>query len=254
MQGWIKDYRKEMASDIWLLPPIYHRVWQYLKYKVNHEPRTFINEKGEQVFVDKGETVTSLRCIAEGIKWYERGREVIPNAKTIKSILQNLEMQEMITILGNSKGTRIKVLNYSVYQGSDIAESNSQVTARKQPLGTNKNVKNVKNKYTSDFEEFWDIYPSKKTNNKKLAFKKWNAQLNNGTTSEQMIKGARNYAAKVRREGTEERYIKLAQTFIGPDDHFLLFQEDTKDKPKIRGSEHVKAERERMRKEAGYDK
>lgn len=37
-EGWIKDYRKEQDSDIWVMPPLYHRVWKTrLKEKVSSE-------------------------------------------------------------------------------------------------------------------------------------------------------------------------------------------------------------------------
>lgn len=145
MQGWIKDHRKELLSDIWLMPPLYHRVWQYLKYKVNHKPREYPTPEGK-VFVDTGETVTSLRQIAEAVKWIEYGVERVPSPKTIRMILEWLEGEKMIARESNRKGTRIKVLNYSVYQGEDSGESNTKETVREQCLPTNKNVKNVKKK------------------------------------------------------------------------------------------------------------
>ena len=144
MQGWIKDHRKELLSDVWLMPPLYHRVWQYLKYKVNHKPREYPAPEGK-VFVDTGETVTSLRQIAEAVKWIEYGVERVPSPKTIRVILDWLEGEKMIARDSNRKGTRIKVLNYSVYQGGDNRESNTEETPRKHCLPTNKNVKNVKN-------------------------------------------------------------------------------------------------------------
>lgn len=144
MRGWIKDHRKELLSDVWLMPPLYHRVWQYLKYKVNHKPREYPTPEGK-VFVDTGETVTSLRQIAEAVKWIEYGVERVPSPKTIRVILRWLEGEKMITRESNRKGTRIKVLNYSVYQGEDSGESNTEGTLREHCLPTNKNVKNVKN-------------------------------------------------------------------------------------------------------------
>lgn len=145
MQGWIKDHRKELLSDIWLMPPLYHRVWQYLKYKVNHKPREYPTPEGK-VLVDTGETVTSMRHIAEAVKWIEYGVERVPSPKTIRVILDWLEGEKMIARDSNRKGTRIKVLNYSVYQGGDNGESNTEETPRKHCLPTNKNDKNVKKK------------------------------------------------------------------------------------------------------------
>jgi len=65
--------------------------------------------------------------------------------KTIRVILDWLEGEKMIARESNRRGTRIKVLNYSVYQGGDNGESNTKETPRKHCLPTNKNDKNDKN-------------------------------------------------------------------------------------------------------------
>lgn len=138
--GWIKDHRKELESDIWMMPPLYHRVWQYLKYKVNHEAKTVPTRNGK-VNIGKGQTITSLRAIAEAVKWVEWGVEKVPAAKTIREILKWLEAEEMIVRESNRKGTLITVRNYCVYQGSENEESNEQETKRKHGGPTNKNDK-----------------------------------------------------------------------------------------------------------------
>jgi len=163
MQGWIKDYRKELESDIWMMPPLYHRVWQYLKYKVNHEPRKVPQKNGAYITIEKGETITSMRQIAESVKWMEYGVEKVPSSKTIRDVLNVLQNFGMITRESNSLGTRIKVVNYELYQGSINGESNNEETAKKQQLPTNKNDKNDKNKeYGHLFEHLWLLYPRKK--------------------------------------------------------------------------------------------
>ena len=162
MQGWIKDYRKEMESDIWSMPPLYHRVWQYLKYKVNHKTKQVPGKNGKTT-VYKGETITSLRQIAERVKWLEYGVERVPSAKTIREILNWLEKEEMITRESNKLGTRISIVNFDVYQGSENGVSNTEETQRKHGLPTNKNDKNVnnKNKYTHDELEVLNTWNEK---------------------------------------------------------------------------------------------
>jgi hypothetical protein len=44
--GFIKDWRQELESDIWLMPPMYHRVWQWIKYSVNHSTGKIPNKDG----------------------------------------------------------------------------------------------------------------------------------------------------------------------------------------------------------------
>jgi len=102
-----------------------------------------------------------LRQIAEAVKWIEHGVERVPSPKTIGAILDWLEGEKMIARESNRRGTRIKVLNYSVYQGGDNGESNTKETPRKHCLPTNKNDKNDKKDLiyvlTADENKFLDI-------------------------------------------------------------------------------------------------
>jgi len=155
MSGWIKDWRKELESNIWLMPPLYHRVWQWIKYNVNHEPNKVPFKDGKVVEVGKGEKITSYRQIANGVGYYERGIWREPNVKTIRDILEWLRNEQMIDIESNSQYTRIKVLNWGIYQAPDQDVSNSQETVSKQSLDTNKNDKNDK-KYYGEFVRLTD--------------------------------------------------------------------------------------------------
>jgi hypothetical protein len=143
VEGWIKDYRQELESAVWQKPPLYHRVWQWLKYQANHEDRKLPNGK----VVARGQRLTSYRQIAEGVSYYdERGIQRIPNPKTIKTILEWLEREGNITLdHGNREYTVITLCNYSLFQGDELDESNGKVTRKKQRLDTNKNDKNEKN-------------------------------------------------------------------------------------------------------------
>jgi hypothetical protein len=83
---------------------------------------------------------------------------------------------------------------------------------------TGKGNSRTRNDYTPEFEEFWSCYPRIKE--KARAFKSWNARVRDGTSSDQMITAAQNYAKECKILGTEERFIKLAATFIGPNKPF----------------------------------
>ncbi len=79
-----------------------------------------------------------------------------------------------------------------------------------------------KHEYTEKFNEFWSYYPRK--TEKAAAFDKWKARLRQKVNPADMIKAAQNYADKCRLEGTEERFIKHAKTFLGenkPYDEFI---------------------------------
>lgn len=66
--------------------------------------------------------------------------------------------------------------------------------------------------YTTDFEKFWQTYPRKV--GKGEAYKKYKARLNDGFSPEQLQEAVTNYAARVARDHTEEKYIKHAKTFL----------------------------------------
>ena len=110
--GYIKDWRQELESDIWLMPPMYHRVWQWIKYSVNHSPGRIPNSDGTVTIINPGQHATSYRLIAQGVGYYERGKWVEPNVKTIKSILDWLVTQNMIIVKSNAYGTLITVANW----------------------------------------------------------------------------------------------------------------------------------------------
>lgn len=160
MEGYIKDWRQELNSDIWLMPPLYHRIWQYLKYIANHKDEYVPMRNGTKLLIKRGQRLTSVRNIAEGVGYYERGIFKKPNPKTVQDVLNWLEENRMITIeTGNRRYTLITIVNYCIYQGEQESKSNSQVTVSKQSLDINKNEKNEKNKdSTLEIENFRQRY------------------------------------------------------------------------------------------------
>jgi len=147
LQGYIKDFRKELDSAIWMMPPLYHRVWQYLKYKVNHQDRKIPMKDGSFLTINTGQHLTSLSVVAENVGWYERGVFKTPNKKTISDILEWLEKQSMIKIdrgKGNKQYTLITLLNWGLYQSKDGEGDGSEIYGGR-PLDINENEKNDKN-------------------------------------------------------------------------------------------------------------
>ena len=76
--------------------------------------------------------------------------------------------------------------------------------------------------YPDEFEACWAAYPKRLgSHSKKAAFKKWNARVNEGVATETLILCARRYADYCDAEGTlGTRYVKMAATFFGPDEHW----------------------------------
>lgn len=158
-QGWIKDYRKEIDSDIWAMPPLYFKVWQYLKYMVNHQVNAIPMSDGSKEIINIGQRLTSYRAIAKGVAYYENRVYKEPNPKTIKKILEWLEKNHMITLdhgRGNKQYTKITIVNYSTYQSKD----NEQVTEKKQQSNSGEtekkhlgNTKETEGKQTLDINK-----------------------------------------------------------------------------------------------------
>jgi hypothetical protein len=120
MNGWIKHHRRELRSAIWNMPPLYHKVWDWLKLNVDWST---------------GQIVTTAPDIAEGVQWVERRRPRIPNRKTIRDILNFMHDEKMIDrqVEGsrNAKYLRITLCNWETYQSKDGPSSNAGVTPEK---------------------------------------------------------------------------------------------------------------------------
>jgi hypothetical protein len=76
--------------------------------------------------------------------------------------------------------------------------------------------------YSEDFEQCWKAYPKRhRPDNKKSTHKKWQARINEGVSADVLTKTATRYASECEQEGiTSTRYVKLAATFFGPDEHW----------------------------------
>lgn len=72
--------------------------------------------------------------------------------------------------------------------------------------------------YSTDFEEFWDIYPRKV--GKGEAYKKYLERINDGWSPEQLLQSAKKYRTQIVNERTEEKYIKHAKTFLSENTPF----------------------------------
>jgi hypothetical protein len=130
--GFNKSYRKELKSDVWVMPPIYHRIWYWLRLNAQHETYLFPTRKRFGIWVLPGQRITSLRQIAEGVKWIEWGKDEILNVKTIKDVLGWLESHEMVTVVSNTKGTLISIVNWHIYNDLPV----EKVTPKSNTKGT----------------------------------------------------------------------------------------------------------------------
>lgn len=184
MSGYICDFRKELESDIWLMPPMYHRVWQWIKYIVNHSEQKIPNRiGGGYTTIKPGQRATSYRQIAKGVGYYEGLKWKEPNPKTIKVILNWLNDHEMIRIEGNAQGTVVTVVNWELYQ-KELTKGNAKVTPKKHSMGTNKEgLNNEEEKDLSDSNEYrlavylWKHILKNNPNAKEPNLESWSKQI-----------------------------------------------------------------------------
>ena len=92
----------------------------------------------------------------------------------------------------------------------DVGENPSESSSRK---------KKPKVTYETEFELIWSVYPRKKE--KQAAYKCFLARVKEGHRPRDMLLAAQRYRDECARLGTEERFIKHAKTFFGPNKPFL---------------------------------
>lgn len=110
-----------------------------------------------------------------------------------------------------------KALLRAAGDGKKLAAPSKRVEFTVEKL-ENKSNKAIGN-YTTNFEEFWSVYPRKV--DKAQAYKKYKARLEDGFSHGQMLMAARNYADQCKRDRTEDKFIKHGKTFLGESTPFL---------------------------------
>lgn len=133
-RGFVKQWRKEIDSNVWQKPPLYTKFWLWLKMAADYKTGTL---------------TTSYSQMAEAVSWVERGLPKKPNRKTIYKILEWFEGNSMVTVESNKQYTTITILNWDTYNGQDTdkvtANGQSKVTVGGQADGHSlRSIKNLK--------------------------------------------------------------------------------------------------------------
>jgi hypothetical protein len=168
----------------------------------------------------------------------------IPEGR-LRNLIDLLEQDRMITL--KTVGRRysvISVVNWEQYQGNDESgtdrdnlpqnttnettnvetsnnavlkdnsnQQDSQQKTNRQP--NKKNIKNINNKYTAEFESFYLTYP--RAEEKRRTFNNWQTCLKS-YTEEQLITAAVNY--KNKKVGVEMQFLKSSANFLGKEKPF----------------------------------
>lgn len=80
-------------------------------------------------------------------------------------------------------------------------------------IGKDRIDKDIVNKYSVHFEKFWSVYPRKRE--KAKSHKAYCARLKDGFSEDELLQAAQRYAEECKKEKREQKYVKLAATFLG---------------------------------------
>ncbi len=214
MDGWLKLYRSILDSAVFQDPEVL-KVWIWLLCNVAFEQHDTMCY-GKVIHLKPGQIATGRKKIAQCTDLNETK---VYRALTALKSLGNIEIK------ATNKYSIVTVINWDKYQEengkrtSSEQQTNSKQTPEEQQDDSKttqhkngKNGKKEKNIYMcSFFQSVWDEYPKKLGKNKitKTAMK----QLEEA--GEEAVMGAvRRYVEKIKREGTDEKYIMHGSTFF----------------------------------------
>ena len=171
--------------------------------------RKYINELVSNGIVEKE------RCQSGNIKGgniYKLTHEVeTETVKDLHNIAEKVEIQST-TDASTTDASSVRRIDHQTTNNNNT-NNNSITNNRKNNM--------VNGEYSKAFEEFWKAYPRKI--GKGEAYKKYKARLNDGWSKAELLEAAKNYAGRVARERTEQKYIKHAKTFLSENTPFTDF-------------------------------
>lgn len=139
-QGFIALHRSIQDHWIWTDKPFaWGQAWADMLMLANHKDNLIVID-GNLTTVKRGEHITSLRKLGEKWGW---------STTKVKNFLDTLTEQKMITYESNSKKTVYKIVNYDIWQGSNLEESNTDITQKKFRNKTEVKQKKFRNKQTT---------------------------------------------------------------------------------------------------------
>lgn len=167
--------RNLFDSPIWRENPHVLKLFIFLVGMARHDvkPKRFNGFE-----IKRGEILTSLSDISENNEYTVRGRIKKWSRQRVSRMLKKLTDHKYITLLADTYGTHIKVINYNTYQNPKTYKRTPAERVRN-GCGTGADIYNKdnngnnenKNKYSNSFLDFYKKYPIKKS--KEKAFKYW---------------------------------------------------------------------------------
>ena len=193
--GYIKLHRKILENPIVMKTPDHLAVWLYLLLNATHKGYDTMLE-GQRITLKRGQLITGRKAISKALKI---------NESKIQRLLKMFESEQQIEQLTNPRCRLISILNWNEYQ-YDEQQIKRQVNNKRTLYN---NVKNDKNKYSADFEEFWTLYPKKVS--KKKSYTSYKTALK--TANHQKILQSLNNHLVIWK-ATEVQFIPHASTWL----------------------------------------
>lgn len=224
--NYIKIYRSLLDWE-WYTDINTCRLFIHMLLKANWKDGKF---KGEEI--KRGSFVSSIRTLSAETGLTER---------EVRTAIMHLKSTQEVTCKSHSKYSVFTVVNYDLFQISDTQNDN-QATVKRQSNDIQtttieegkKEKREEDNKYTCAFETLWNAYPRKKE--KARAYKSYKARLQDGYSEDALLLAVKRYADECRANRTEDKYIKLAATFLSANTPFLDYLGDYKpDRNKKKG-------------------
>lgn len=214
MDGWLKLYRSILDSAVFQDSEIL-KVWIWLLCNVAFEQHDTVCY-GKVIHLKPGQIATGRKKIAQCTDLNETK---VYRALTALKSLGNIEIK------ATNKYSIITVVNWDKYQDengkrtANEQQTNSKTTTEEQQPNSKrtqhkngKKEKKEKNIYIcSFFQSVWDEYPKKLGKNKvtKAAME----QLEEAG-KDAVMSAVRRYVEKIKKEGTDEKYIMHGSTFF----------------------------------------
>jgi len=153
---------------------------------------------------------------------FKASQELKIKPSTLNDQMNTLKRLQIIDIKPNNKYSIVTLANWTLYQSNEEASDNktdSKATTNQQQTDTNKKGKKGNNKYSSDFEKFYALYPN--PFNKMQTFKNWEALLKKGETTERIMTATNNYLQYIKSNEIDSQYITRSTNFIGRKGDYL---------------------------------
>lgn len=163
-RGYVRLWRKSLDAG-WLRNHKMWTVWTWCLLKASHQEYKQI-VGCQEITLQPGQFIFGRKKAA---------KELGLSEQEIRTIIVFLINSGNLTIKSTNKFSIITIVNWHIYQGIINDDQPSDQPTTNHQLTTNKNIKNIKNKYMPDpgFDIFFQAYPKHEAKKKALdAWKK----------------------------------------------------------------------------------